>query len=330
MKTRVLKRSGLTVTELGFGGANIGNLFSEVTDQQSYDAVTGSWDRSIHYFDTAPHYGCGLSERRLGLATASKLDHPDLVISTKVGRLLKPRAVNEPADDMGFVQEAPFKRHFDFSYDGVMRSYEDSVQRLGHSRIDMLFMHDIGAYAQGKNHADVFKQAMDSGQKAMVELRDQGLVKAIGLGVNEWEVCQQTLACADFDTFMVANAFTLLNNDITRHFVGECEKRGLSIIAAAPFNSGILATGSEGRGHYFYEKTPPEILKKVQKLEAICREYQVELPAAAIQYPLQYDVVASVVTGISQLDRLDQTLQWYQATIPEEFWSALKEEGAIV
>ena len=170
---------------------------------------------------------------------------------------------------------------------------------------------------------------MDSGYRAMDELRSQGLVNNIGLGVNEWQVCQQTLAEVEFDCFMVANCFTLLNNDITKSFLGECEHKGVDLVVAAPFNSGILASGSKKPNAYFYQQAPESIVKKVQQLEIICDRFEVTLGAAAIQFPLLFNQVKSVVLGMSNPQRIETSCQWYEEVIPEQFWDALILNGLI-
>lgn len=316
------------MSELGFGGAGIGNLFHPVSTAQAEEAVQASWDIGIRYFDTAPHYGAGLSERRLGCALHSLHDE-QRVISTKVGRILTPLQKGQPPQEQGFVEEGPFKRVYNYSYDAVMRSFEDSIQRLGVSEIDILLMHDIGRVTHGDEHDVIFKTAMESGYKAMDELRSQGLVKAIGLGVNEWQICSDTLNHADFDCFMTANCFTLLNNNITDTFTDQCSQRNIDLIVAAPFNSGILATGSSNPSPYWYGEAPKDILKKVVAIEQVCDNYNVTLGAAAIQYALRFDVVKSVAIGMTNFSRIEKNHHWYQESIPEEFWQALQHKGLV-
>ncbi|WP_287420399.1 aldo/keto reductase [Reinekea sp.] len=328
MKTRILTRSGLELTELGFGAAGIGNLLQSTTNRAAEAAVTLAWENGIRYFDSAPHYGAGLSERRLGSALHD-LPADNRVLSTKVGRVLQPLSPGEPVDDFGYVSEAPFKRLYDYSYAGVMTSFEASLQRLGVASVDLLLMHDIGELTHGDEHAAVFKTALDGGYAAMAELRSQGRVKAIGLGVNEWQVCAATLAHTDFDCFLVANCFTLLNNSITQGFTAQCDQRNIDIIAAAPFNSGILATGSKGAGAYFYGRASAEILTRVQELEAICATFGVSLPAAAIQFPLRYDSVKSVVVGMTATEQIQNNIDCYNEPIANEFWQELIDRRII-
>ena len=328
IKKRQLGSTAVSLTEVSFGAASIGNLFNELDNAQSVSVINAASEAGIGYFDTAPHYGAGLSERRLGLAL-SEIKSEDLVLSTKVGRVLTRLPPGALPQDQGFVNEPPMQRTFDYSYDGVMRSFEDSCQRMGTNQIDILLMHDIGEYCQGDKHGDTFKQAMEGGYKAMHELRSQQLVKAIGLGVNEWQVCQQTFDYAEFDCFMVANCLTLLNNDIVDPFLAQCAQRQVGIIAAAPFNSGILATGSKGAGHYFYAEVPGEILQKVKQMEAICERHKVPLGAAALQYPLLFPMVTSVLVGMSSAKRVADNLALHQSNIEHALWLELRDAGLI-
>lgn len=328
IKKRQLGDTAVSLSEMSFGAAGVGNLFKALDNLQSESVICAAKDAGIEYFDTAPHYGAGLSERRLGLALHG-FTPENMVISTKVGRILRPRDTTTAADDCGFVNEPAMQRYYDYSYDGVMRSFEDSCQRLGTQHIDVLLMHDIGRQCQGDNHDSSFKQAMEGGYKAMDELRRQKLVKAIGLGVNEWQVCEQTFAHADFDCFMVANCLTLLNNDIVDPFLQRCSQKKVGIIAAAPFNSGILATGSKGAGHYFYGKVPALVMEKVIRMEKICADFDVPLAAAALQYPLLFPVVSSVLVGMSSSARVSDNLALYHTTIDTQLWHELRDAALI-
>lgn len=328
INNRKLGSTTIEVGEISFGAASIGNLFNPVTNEESEQAVEAAWRRGIRYFDTAPHYGAGLSERRLGLALHGR-EAEGRILSTKVGRLLEPLASGSQLKQDEFVDEPRFGRRYDYSYDGVMRSYEDSCQRLGTHQIDILLMHDIGRLTHGDANDELFRIAMDGGYKAMAELREQGLVKAIGLGVNEWQVCDATLQHADFDCFMVANALTLLDNDLVDSFLAKCSANNTSIIAAAPFSSGILAKGSAGGGHYFYGDAPKEIIARVIRMEAVCDAYAIPLGAAALQYPLLFPVVSTVLIGMSRAARIETNLDWYELEIPNDFWVSLRDEGLI-
>ncbi|MGH8269017.1 MAG: aldo/keto reductase, partial [Steroidobacteraceae bacterium] len=238
------------IRPFGFGASSLGNLYRRVSDQVARDTVMACWASGIRYFDTAPYYGFGLSERRLGDALR-ELDRDDYLLSTKVGRLLRP--AGRAREKHGFDSPMPFDPVYDYSYDGVMRSFEASLQRLGLDRIDILYMHDIGALTHGERHEEVFAVAVGGGYRALDDLRRQGAVGAIGLGVNEVEVCEATLAHTDFDLFMIAGRYTLLHHQCLG-FLEKCRARGIGIIAAGVFNSGILATGTSGSQppHYDY------------------------------------------------------------------------------
>lgn len=322
MKTRIIDSSGSRITELGFGSAGAGNLFRPVPYEDITKAINKAHSLGIQYFDTAPHYGAGLAERRLGVALHD-LPRADIFLSTKVGRVLHADKNSVKKDADCYVQASPFDREYDYTYDGIMRSFEDSLQRLGVSQIDMLLMHDIGKLTHKEKSQVYFQQAVEGGFKAMAELREQGVVRNIGLGVNEWQICDQAMEHAQFDCFMVANCFTLLNNDITQTFTDKCRKNQVSLIAAAPFNSGILAKGSKGLGHYFYGEAPQDIVEKVIAIESVCEEFDVSLQAAAIQYALRYDCVKSILIGMTNDVRVAQNVAWYEEDIPEAFWQAL-------
>lgn len=324
MKTRIINSSGSIITELGFGSAGAGNLFRPVSYDDITKAINKAHSLGIQYFDTAPHYGAGLAERRLGVALDG-IPRADVFLSTKVGRVLHADKNSVKKDADCYVEASPFDREYDYTYDGIMRSFEDSLQRLGVSQIDMLLMHDIGELTHKEKHQAYFQQAIGGGFKAMAELREQGAVRNIGLGVNEWQICDQAMEYAQFDCFMVANCFTLLNNDITDYFTDKCSKNQVSLIAAAPFNSGILAKGSKGLGHYFYGEAPQDIVKKAIAIEAVCEQFNVSLQAAAIQYALRYDCVKSILIGMTNESRVAQNIAWYEEDISEAFWLSLAD-----
>ena len=253
----------------------------------------------------------------------------DYVLSTKVGRLLKPAAYAK--ERHGFVSPMPFDIHYDYSYDGIMRSFEDSLQRLGLDRIDILLMHDIGADTHGSANDKLFPVAMTSGYKAMNELRSQGLVKAIGLGVNEHQVCEQALNYGEWDCFLLAGRYTLLEQSSLRTFLPKCEQRNCSIILGGPYNSGILATGTKGSDTPYYNYIPAteNIIDRVSKIEKICADYDVALAAAALQFPLAHPCVASVIPGLGSQSRIDSTINLFTVKIPTDFWRELIDQGIL-
>jgi D-threo-aldose 1-dehydrogenase len=323
---RPLGQTGLALSELGFGAAPLGNLYQPVEDAQARAAIEAAWAADIRYFDTAPYYGLGLSERRIGDALRSR-DRDAFVLSTKVGRLLVPApAVRDAAERHGFHSSMPFEPVFDYSYRGVMRSFEDSLQRLGLARIDVLLIHDIGAQTHGEANGALFQLCMGEGYKALDELRTKGLVGAIGLGVNEFEVCEAAMQCGRFDCFLLAGRYTLLEQRALDTFMPSCARHGATVIVGGAYNSGILATGTRGGGamYFNYAPAPDAIVERVQRIEQVCDAHGVTLAAAALQFPLAHPLVSSVIPGIGSAPRVDQTLQLFRERIPSAFWEALK------
>ena len=325
---RRIGRTDLAVDVLGLGCGSLGNLFRAVTDDEATAMLDVALARGIRHFDTAPHYGQGLSERRLGDALRP-LEGREYALSTKVGRLLAPAGYARRRH--GFVSPMPFDIVYDYGYDGVMRSYEDSLQRLGLDRIDILYMHDIGTVVHGDDNDRLFPIAMDGGYRALDELRRDGRVAAIGLGVNEYEVCEAALEHGDWDCFLLAGRYTLLEQEALDTFLPLCLERGCTVIIGGPYNSGILATGVRdgGAGHYNYAEAPAAVVKKVAAIEATCEEFGVPMPAAALQFPLAHPAVASVIPGIGRAQRIDETLRLFATPIPAEFWAALVDRGLV-
>ena len=327
MKSR-LGSTDLEIDALGFGCASLGNLYHTVSDNDATEILETALAEGFRYFDTAPHYGQGLSERRVGDVLRSHTDN-DHVLSTKVGRLLRPAGY--AAERHGFVSPMPFDIVYDYSYAGIMRSFEDSLQRLGLDRVDILYMHDIGAVTHGDDHDRLFGIAMRDGYRAMDELRRDGRVSAIGLGVNEYEVCEAALDYGDWDCFLLAGRYTLLEQGALDSFLPMCIERNCSIVIGGAYNSGILATGVQGDGpwNYNYGPAPEEIVRKVAAIEKTCQEFDIPLPAAALQFPLAHPAVASVIPGIGKLRRIEQTLNLFTTEIPAEFWSELLDQGLL-
>ncbi|MDO6746724.1 aldo/keto reductase [Gilvimarinus sp. 1_MG-2023] len=325
---REIANTGLQVDELGFGCAPLGNLYQPVSDTEAADTLAAAWQLGFRHFDTAPHYGQGLSERRTGDALRH-LQGRDYVLSSKVGRLLKPAGYR--AERHGFVSPMPFDFSYDYSYDGVMRSYEDSIMRLGLDRIDILYIHDIGRMTHGDANDELFKTAMTGGYKALDELRSQGLVKAIGLGVNESEVCEAALEHGNWDCFLLAGRYTLLEQASLATLLPKCEQSNTSVVVGGPYNSGILATGvnNVSKPMYNYMSATPNIIEKVARIEATCQEFNVTLAAAALQFPLAHPSVVSVIPGLGSVRRIEQTIELFKQTIPSEFWQALQTQGLI-
>jgi D-threo-aldose 1-dehydrogenase len=327
LNLRSVGQTAVQVTPLGFGGAPLGNLYAAVTDVAAKRTVDAAWSSGCRYFDTAPSYGYGLSERRLG----DRLRHrprADYVLSTKVGRLLHRGRPAATVADM-FASPMPFHAVFDYSYDGVMRSIEHSYQRLGLERIDIAFIHDIGRVTHGERHSEVMKGAMEGAYRALDTLRREGQIGAIGIGVNEFEVCAEALRHGDFDCFLLAGRYTLLEQTALDDFFPRCAAKGISVIIGGPFNSGILARGDVPDATYNYEAAPADVRARVGKLADVCARHRVSMPAAALQFVLAHPVVASVIPGARDAVEVKGHWKMLRHTIPPEFWSELREVGLL-
>ncbi len=323
---RLIGNTSLSIDTLGFGCAPVGNLYQAVSDIDAKSVLETAWAEGFRYYDTAPHYGQGLSERRTGDMLRPR-NGEEYVLSSKVGRLLKPAPYAQ--ERHGFVSPMPFEIEYDYSYDGIMRSYEDSILRLGLDRIDILFMHDIGVDTHGADNSKHFPIAMNGGLKAMQSLKSQGLVKAIGLGVNEYQVCEDAMDHGDWDCFLLAGRYTLLEQECLASFLPKCQERNCSIIVGAPYNSGILASGTKGTPYYNYAPADENIIQRVKKIEQVCKAFDVTLAAAALQFPLSHPSVCSVIPGLGNPKRISQTLNLFNETIPTEFWYELKVQGLL-
>lgn len=336
LPTRTFGRSSVPMSLLGFGAAPIGNLYQPLSDAQATSAVKSALDSGIRYFDTAPHYGFGLSESRLGAALAHNPVAEPVIISTKVGRLLVPSSSNASVRH-GFADAPPLEPRFDYSYDGVMRSFESSLKRLRRKRIDILLAHDLGPLTHGADHPARFREFMDGGYRAMNELKAAGQVTAIGLGTNEWQICEAALKHGDFDGFLLAGRYTLLEQSAWESFLPLCARRGASVILGGPFNSGILATGVKSADiasgkiplHYNYEPAPQSIIDRVAQLETVCEEFAVPLAAAALQFPIAHPQICSVLAGLATDAQVQQALTWINTPIPNELWQRLRERELL-
>jgi len=320
-------RTDLEVSAFGFGTAPVGNIFREIDEETSDAMFQHAYDAGVRYFDTAPMYGHGLSELRTGQSLRWK-NRDDYILSSKVGRILKP-ARKQDIDYAPWINAGRFTMHFDYSYDGVMRSFEDSLQRLNLERMDICFIHDIDVFTRGNEQPEVFEQAMDGAWKALSSLKEQGVIKAIGVGVNEWEVCLAALERHDFDCFLLAGRYTLLEQDSLNKFLPLCEERGAAVVVGGGFNSGILATGAKEGAKYNYAPAPTEIMERVRKIEAICAEYEVPLPAAALQFVVAHPAVPTFMAGTRTVEQLAQNLKWFSHPIPTQFWADLKAQGLL-
>ncbi len=308
---------------LGFGGAPIGGLLNDVDGTAATAALETALEGGIRYFDTAPFYGFGMSERRIGDALRGR---DDVVLSSKVGRLLKPGLPDDSAS-MGWPAPLPFHPVYDYSYDGVMRSYEDSMQRLGLDRIDILYIHDIGPFthADPKEEVQYFEQAMTGGYRALEALRQAGDIAAIGIGVNETEASLRALDRGDWDVFLLAGRYTLLEQTALDPLFARCAKQDVSVVIGGPFNSGILVGGKT----WNYAEAPADIVERVTGIERVCAAYSVPLPAAALQFPLAHPVVASVIPGTRTEQEQRELLTWWTTEIPSGLWDDLKSESLL-
>jgi D-threo-aldose 1-dehydrogenase len=327
--TRVLGKSGLAVTQMGFGGAPLGNMYRGFPDAQADATVRACYDAGIRLFDTAPLYGFGLSEHRVGAALRDK-PRDSFVLSTKVGRLLRP-GHPDTLDHGQFEGSLPFAEVYDYSYDGVMRSVEDSLQRIGTYRIDVLLAHDLDVWTHGSEQARVDKvtKFMAGGYRAMARLREEGTVKAIGAGVNETEACRDLAERGDFDCFLLAGRYTLLEQAPLDGFLPLCEEQGIALLIGGAYNTGILATGAIEGAYFQYAPAPPEIMEQVRRIEAVCARHGVRLPTAALQFPLGHPAVASVVVGTRAPAEVAMNLEVFQPEVSADFWADLKSEKLL-
>ena len=311
LETAEIGHTNLLVSRLGFGGAPLGGLFTSVGDSTAQDTVLAAYDAGLRYFDTAPFYGHGMGETRLG-SVLRHYPRDDFTLSTKVGRVLvRPDAGG--IQDHQYKDVLPLNPEFDFSADGIRRSFESSLERLGLDRIDIALIHDPD---------DHYEQALGVAFPALARMREEGIVSAIGAGMNQWEMLYEFAREADFDCFLLAGRYTLLDQSAEEKLLPECENRGISIILGGPYNSGILAGGE----HYNYETAPPEIVAGKKRLETLCAEHGVPLKAAALQFPLRHPAIACVVAGARTASEARENFEMMAHTIPRRFWDALTEE----
>ena len=332
MKTRVWDRLGkgaLQFTELGFGTAPVGGLYRPVSGDEAHATMTRAWDAGVRYFDTAPLYGLGQSETRLNRALAGR---SGFIVSSKVGRLLRPSRAGEVRDGIGKWFDVPNRKEiFDYSYDGVMRSVEFSLERTGLDRIDLIYAHDLDIFTHGSAEAMQARldEFMASGYKALVALRDQGVIRGFGAGINEWQPAQWLVERGDFDIFLLAGRYTLLEQEALDSFLPLCLARGVGIVIGGPYNSGVLATGARPGAFYNYNPAPDWVLAKVAKIEAVCAAHKVRLVDAAFQFPLLHPAVVSIIPGGQGVAEVDANVRAASAVIPAALWADLKARGLM-
>src|SRR6266566_1932833 len=306
-----LGRSGLTVTRLGLGCAPIGGLYERVSDTDARAVVDRAWERGVRLFDTAPLYGSGLSERRVGLALQGRR-RDELVLSTKVGRLLRPGG----KADVQFEGAPTLEPIFDFSYDGVLRSLDESLERLGLDRVDLVHIHDPD---------DHFEEARVGAFPALERLRDEGVVRAIGVGMNQSELLARFARETDVDCLLVAGRYTLLDTRALADLLPLCLERGIAVIAGGVFNSGVLAGG----GRYDYTPAPPEVLARARRLTDVCGRWDVPLSAAAVQFPLGHPAIVCVLVGCRSAAELDEDVTLFELDLPAGLWEELRAEDLL-
>jgi D-threo-aldose 1-dehydrogenase len=314
----------LTLGRIGLGTAPLGNLFTVVSEEDAAETVKRAHALGVRYFDTSPHYGNGLSEHRVGIVLRS-VERASFVLSTKVGRILSPDD-KAPRDQHGYVGVLPFRQRFDYSYDGAMRSIEDSLQRLGLARIDIAFIHDIDAFTHGAAaQPQRFREAMEGAYRALARLKATGTIGAIGLGVNESNVCLDALRHGDFDGFLLAGRYTLIDQSALPELLPACLARGARIILGGPYNSGILAGSAVTGATFDYRPAKPAILERVSAVSVICASFGVPLQAAALQFPLSHPAVATVLPGARSAAEVEANLRFAVHPIPADFWRALRD-----
>lgn len=315
----------LQFTELGFGGAPLGNLYRPMTEKEGRVMLEAVWAAGCRYFDTAPLYGLGLSETRLNGFLRPK-PRDSYLISTKVGRLLDLCEPNGRSGKAKFFETPSRRERFDYSYDGVMRSLEFSLERLGLDQIDIVYGHDVDVITHGSKEASDarIREFMSGGYRALDELRASGAIRAIGAGVNEWEVAETLARAGDFDIFLLAGRYTLLEQDALSSFLPLCEEKKIAVVIGGPFNSGILATGIKADAHYNYGPAPDEVKDRVRRIQQVCKGFKIRLPEAALRFPLGHPAVVSVIAGAQRASEVRRNAAMMNAKIPAACWRALK------
>ena len=329
LPTSEIGKTGVTVTQLGFGGAPLGELFERVTGKQSTETLQAAWDAGIRYYDTAPFYGHGKSEHRTGHFLQDQ-PRADFALSTKIGRVLT-AAKGEDFTSEFWNHPLPFDFYYDYSYDGVMRSFEQSLHRLGVNRVDLLMIHDLDIWFNQKETRITawLNQLFTSGWRALEELKADGRIRGIGAGINETGMIPRFADYVDLDCAIVAMPYNLLDQETLDGEFPMCEESGVGIIVGAPFASGILATGAKEGAYYKYAPATPEILDRTSKIEAVCARHDVPLIAAALQFPLFHPIVNAIIPGALTPEHVTSNAQNSVLDIPTQVWAELKSEGLI-
>ncbi len=329
LPTSEIGKTGVTVTQLGFGGAPLGELFERVTSGQANETLQTAWDSGIRYYDTAPFYGHGKSEHRTG-HFLQDMPREEFALSTKVGRVLTPAKGDNFTSEF-WAHPLPFDFYYDYSYDGIMRSFEQSLHRLGMSRVDLLMIHDLDIWFNGKQDRVQawLSQLFTSGWRALEELKSSGAIRGIGAGINETGMIPRFTNYVDLDCCIVAMPYNLLDQESLDVEFPLCEKNKIGIIVGAPFASGILATGATEGAYYKYAPASPEILDRTAKIEAACERHGVSLIAAALQFPLHHPVVNAIIPGALLPEHVSSNAEKSIMDIPSDLWTELRESGLI-
>jgi D-threo-aldose 1-dehydrogenase len=330
LATRQLGRTGVSVTQLGLGGASIGSMFQRVPEEDAVATVRQGWTEGLRFFDTAPWYGRGLSEIRMGSGLRD-VPRDQYVLSTKVGRWLRPPVDRTNFDPTPWVGGNPFEVVFDYTYDGIMRSYEQSLQRLGVATYDLAVIHDLdfGYHRTEQRVASYESQLSASGWRALDELKRAGLIRAIGAGINTQLILARWLEHFDLDFFLVAMPYTLLDQAVLDAEFPTIQERGIGVVIGAVFASGILATGPIPGATYGYAAASPEITQRTARIAAVCERHGVPLSAAALQFPLGHPAVAAVIPGAFKPEHVTRNVATFRHAIPADLWAELKHEGLL-
>jgi D-threo-aldose 1-dehydrogenase len=324
---RPLGRTGLQVSALGFGTAPLGDLYGELDDGTAIAAVERALALGVNLVDTSPLYGHGLSEHRCG-AAIRRVPRDQVVVCTKVGRWMDP--FHGRGDGSGFVGGQPHRAVIDYSYDGTLRSVEQSLLRLGTDRLDLLLIHDVDVWTHGAEAIeDRFREAMAGAYVALDRLRSEGVVKGIGIGVNEAEMCVRFAQAGSFDTMLLAGRYSLLEQPALEHFLPLAQQQGIAVLLGGVFNSGILATGAVKGAKYNYQDAPPDILAKVARIQRVCDAHGVALPTAALHFALGHPAVASVVLGAQSPQEVERNVASLASVVAAALWSDLKAEHLL-
>jgi D-threo-aldose 1-dehydrogenase len=330
LEKRYLGKSGVELPVLGFGGAQLSSQVQPTGESQAQETLDAAWKSGIRYFDTSPWYGLGLSEHRIGHFLRQQ-PRDQFLLSTKVGRVMSASIDTEESQTPPYYQGGlPFVHRYDYTYDGVMRSFEDSTQRLGLNQLDLLLIHDLD-YRFNETEAELNARLkeLESGWKALDQLKSGGRIRGIGAGINEEKVIMKLLDGFDLDFFLVAMPYTLLDQKTLEREFPRFEQRNIGVIIGSPFASGILAAGPDSEARYGGHPVPPEINDRIRAIERVCRRHDVSIKAAALQFPLGHAVVTSIIPGVKHPTEVQENVDMIKAVIPQDFWSELRDEGLI-